>query len=196
MSLLMYRHLKMLYNLRLGFNMSMINYAKLAIAGDAGKYVGIGSNYEKKSLEKVGNTLLTPAQELPKTVVNLSRWGFNWTVKQMCDPNVITVGLTATAMIGGTFAFYPEFSRDKSAQLFNIAGGVAQTALKFVGQYITRDSVKLVGYTALASCILGLGTRTLGRFQNPRLIDVLTRQQLPSKIVPQNTQDLIGIKKS
>lgn len=176
--------------------MSIINYAKLAIAGDAGKFVGIGSNYEKKHLERIGSGLLMPAQELPKKVVDLTCAGYHWTVNQLCNPNVITVSLTTSAMVGGTFAFYPQFSKEKTTQLAGLAHEAGSNIIDFAAKYIKSDILWLAAYISVATCILGVGARTLGRFQNRRLMDPFNRQQQAINIVPQITQDVIPLKKT
>jgi hypothetical protein len=109
----------------------------------------MASAYTQGRLEKIGDGLAWHVTKLPQHI----RSALN-------NPKVITVALTALALLTVQFAFYP------TATYL-----AAQAVFTFAAQYITASGVKIAIYAAIQTAITGIGVRALGRFSNDELMD-------------------------
>ncbi len=112
--------------------------------------LGLNKNiqpHEKNLAEKIGDAGLTVVEELPRKV-----WKF------VRDPRVVTIALTAFAMIATSFAFYP------ATTLAVIKGAI--TLLPKVPFWAAKFAL----YIATISTILSYSLRAQGRFWNEALM--------------------------
>lgn len=126
-----------------------INHASFATAKDLGN-----ERAPANIIEKAGNGLLKLTGLLPKGVKAIG--------KAFKDPRVVTIALTALALLAASFAFYPivTFTTTKAAFIF-------------VGELIKHVpfwAVKLSAYLLTCTAIVGCGLRAEGRFTNSNLM--------------------------
>lgn len=107
----------------------------------------IGS-HEKNWVEKLGDIGLWMVEELPGKV---------WRV--MKDPKVVTIALTAFAILGASFAFYP------SATYLAIKSAILMLP------EIPLWTVRLTAYLSVVGLIISTALRAEGRFLNRDLMD-------------------------
>jgi hypothetical protein len=126
-------------------SVGFINHARLAfnrnVEEDRSK---IPENFG----EKLGNAMTWHVRGLPKKV---------W--KMANDPKVITVALTALAMLSVQMAFYPAAT-----------ALAAKTAVAYVAAHVPFETAKFGAYCLSMLFVVGMGTRTLGRFTNVKLM--------------------------
>jgi len=134
---------------RVGF----INHAKLAFNRSAGcKNEGqeaFRTSIEKNRLEKIGNVMTWHITDGVRKVFRAAK-----------DPRVLTVALTALAMVAASFIFYPA-----TTYL------AVKATFVFLGKYAPWAVMKFSIYAATLLGILGTGVRTLGRFANKTLMN-------------------------
>lgn len=112
------------------------------------KDLGDRMEHPKKWLEKVGDAGLWIVEELPCKI---------W--KGMKDPRVVTVALTALALLAASFLFYPSTTW--------LAAKAAIAILPVPPFW----AVKFSAYILTVSLILSSACRALGRFTNERLMN-------------------------
>lgn len=101
-------------------------------------------HHEKNLCEKAGDALTWHVNGLSHKV-----WAF-------CkDPRVVTVALTALAMLAVSFAFYPA-----TTALY------ASKAITLIAPYFKSWAVKLAIFIATQVYLFGLGVRAIGRFSD------------------------------
>lgn len=105
-------------------------------------------------IEKAGNGILKATGLLPKAVKAVG--------KSFKDPRVVTIALTALALLVASFAFYPTttYLATKAACIF------AAELIKVIPFW----AVKLSAYILTCSTIVGFGLRAEGRFTNANLM--------------------------
>jgi len=164
---------------------AFLNHAQLAFAWDVSQAAVIKANYKKNNCEKAGDAVLVPLKTIPTTAFGLAQRVYHWTDKQLHDPKVLTVGLTATAMTAVTFAFYPERSYNATLRLCEGAKDVAMTIATFVSEHILEKipegTFKFIAYCTTEVGILSFGVRTFGRFTNQALMDAFYAKNLEQK---------------
>ena len=131
-------------------NTGFINHSCMAFHDNPGQLIpGENKSYTKNWLEHAGDALCWHAMYLPRHIV-----------KAFANPKVVTVALTALALLAVQFAFYP------------IATTLAiKSICIFIARHLSLWAVKLASYILVQSAILGLGTRALGRFCNSDLMN-------------------------
>lgn len=105
-------------------------------------------------IEKAGNGILYIANLVPRSVKALC--------KSFQDPRVVTVALTAIALLATSFAFYPV-----PTALWTKAA--CHAAARLIHQ-IPLWAVKFSAYIATCAGIVGAGLRAGGRFNNAALM--------------------------
>lgn len=133
-------------------SVGFINHARLAFNRDARGSSDVQDSNDakqKNQIEVVGDKMLWHVVELPEKIV---RW--------MKDPKVITVALTALAMLAVQFAFYPVSTYFAT-----------KTVVVFVVNHFPLSTAKVVAYALTMLGVLGMGVRTYGRFENKSLMD-------------------------
>lgn len=133
-------------------SVGFINHARLAFNRDARGPTEVQEDQNvktKNKIEMVGDTMLWHVVELPEKIV---RW--------MKDPKVVTVALTALAMLAVQFAFYPVSTYFAT-----------KAVVLFVVNHFPLSTAKVVAYTLSMLAVLGMGVRTYGRFDNKSLMD-------------------------
>ena len=105
-------------------------------------------------IEKAGNSILWVVGSIPRSI--------KWVGRQFQDPRVVTIALTALAMLAVTLCFYPVATAAAIT-----AGAIAVKALV---ASIPVWGVKLSAYVLTCSTILGSGLRAGGRFANSSLM--------------------------
>jgi len=113
-----------------------------------------GRKSDSNWCEKLGN-LTTNVAKIPVKTVKL--FG-----KSLKDPRVMTIALTALALLATTFAFYPSAT---IAALSTVSKFI-WTALKSV----PWQTVRLTAYINICLGIIGCGLRAEGRFTNADLM--------------------------
>jgi hypothetical protein len=133
-------------------SVGFLNHAALAFVRNAGtesqEQRQERENIEKNECERIGDVLAWHVTQLPRHIN-----------RAFSDPRVLTIALTALAMIAVTFTFYPvtTFLAVKSISVFI----VTKTPWLYV---------KLGTYVLSMLAVLGTGTRALGRFTNKELM--------------------------
>lgn len=107
--------------------------------------IGNRTDCDKNILEKIGDSGLIVIENLPRIVYKITH-----------DPKVITVALTALALVATSFLFYP-------ATTFL----TVKTALIIIPPLW---AVRLAGYIATVELILAGACRAEGRFLNTALM--------------------------
>lgn len=129
------------------------NYFAFAVKKDIGVH-------EKSLLEKAGDLGLWTIEEFPKKV---------W--KMMKDPVVITVALTAIALVGVTLAFYP------------VTTVLAAKAALLLLPQVPFWAVKFSAWVGAVGLILSTSMRALGRVTNLELRAYFEHNNNPSAAV-------------
>lgn len=123
------------------------NHIKLAYTSDAGKQVGIPSDYKKNKTEKVGSFLLVPVRNVPNAInassrafrfcakgaLNATSRTLDFCTKTAMNPQVIVVVLTATPILVGSHYLYREYTTDKVINLSEPIVNATITALETAG---------------------------------------------------------------
>lgn len=112
------------------------------------KNLGEREDCPKKLLEKIGDAGLWTVEELPKKI---------W--RGLKDPRVVTVALTALALVAASFLFYP-----------SISWMVAKTAIALI-PFPPFWAIRLSAYLLTVSLILSSACRAQSRFWNRPLMD-------------------------
>lgn len=146
-----------------------VNYAKLAFVPDAAAYSGY--NYEKNKKEKAGDFLLLPTTTLPRQAYEMTTKGIKWTWKQANDPQVITLSITAAALIANSFLFYPKESEAYATAAYNYSKEAVEEAVRIITPYLEKIPLRFTAYILTQTQIAGLCLRTLGRFSNKTLVN-------------------------
>lgn len=133
-------------------SIGFINHAELAFNREANALYA-DQIYDRNSIkpnliEKIGDVLCWHVTELPAKINK----AFN-------DPRVVTVAMTALAMLAVTFAFYP------TATWLALKAGVT-----FIVEKLPWEVVKASVYALTMLAVVGVGTRALGRFSNDELM--------------------------
>lgn len=126
-----------------------LDHASFAMAKNLGP-----DRKDPNIIEKMGNGILKVTGMIPKSIKYIG--------KSFKDPRVVTVALTALALLSASFGFYPTTTwlATKAAYTF-VAKLIAQ---------IPFWAVKLSAYIATCSMIVGHGLRAEGRFTNSDLM--------------------------
>lgn len=117
-----------------------INHAQFGLKSDI-------RPHDRNVLEKIGDAGLWPIENLPRMTWNAAT-----------DPRVMTVGITALAMLADSYAFYP----DQTTAYANLAMGLVKQ--------IPLWAVRFGAYVATMEVIASYGARAEGRFTNKGLM--------------------------
>lgn len=119
------------------------NHAVLGLTRNVPKHEWM----DKKYIERGGDALLWSVERLPKII---------W--EKMQDPRVVTVALTAFALLTNSYLFYPAHTITYSLQV------IAHLHLPELWM------VKFAAYIHICSLIIGAASRAYGRFANESLM--------------------------
>lgn len=125
------------------------DHATLGLADD------LGTNVPQNLIEKVGNCLVS-ASWVPYN-------GIKSLVRKLEDPRVVTIGLTAIALLANSYLFYPTATHVVVTTGFTAAMTLVQN-LDVLGK------IRPVAYALTCIGIAGYGTRAEGRFTNSELM--------------------------
>lgn len=136
-----------------------INHARLGLNREV-------QEHHSNLIEKMGNLGLWPLENLPRITRDV-----------ITDPRVVTLMMTASAMLADSYCFYPE---DTSA--FVKAAWALLPTIPFW-------AVKFAGYVSSIEVIGSYGMRAEGRFTNRELMDRFYRTDADPDSSPEETHD-------
>lgn len=115
-------------------------FSRLGCIRDLGDRSGCPKGY----IEKAGDAGLWFVEVLPKKI-----WA------GMKEPRVVTVALTIIGLIGNSFVFYPQITRDTLKRVI--------AAIPF----IDRERIRFAAWFVISFEMISLGCRAFGRFNDP-----------------------------
>lgn len=115
-----------------------------------------GHKQEDKYLfEKIGDFGLWPVEHFPEALKKLKQLAY--------DPRIVTVFVTATALWGVSFGYYPTTT-------VNLTRTAITEGLKIMAK-IPLDKIRFTSYIMSIGTVLAAFCRAEGRFTNPPLYD-------------------------
>ncbi len=105
-------------------------------------------DHSRNFMEKIGDAGLWPLENIPTMALDAVR-----------DPRVVTIGLTSLAMLGDSFAFYPDETTCWLKAAWALVPIIPFWAMKFSA------------YISTVEIISSYGLRAEGRFANNKLMD-------------------------
>lgn len=180
-------------------NNSFANHVKLACTSDAGKQVGISSDYKKNKTERLGNFLLAPVRTVPSAInatsraskfcakgaLNATSRTLNFCTKTAMNPQVIAVVLTAAPILVGANYIYPEQTRNAmsySQPVVNFMTKIFSTVVGKSTEFMTaasgtisaqsktiEDVAKFVAFAVSTATVVGVGMRYCGRIAQEQI---------------------------
>lgn len=151
-------------------NNSFANHVKLACTSDAGKQVGISSDYKKNVKEKVGNFLLWPVRNVPSAALNGTCHAFKAVKNIVTNPQCVAVAATAGTVLAGSYQLYPTQTKTvlSSFDFFKKHALEGFDAIKNQNDAIA-NAVRFVAFAGLTATVVGVGMRYCGRITQEQI---------------------------